>query len=148
MTTDHHHTAHASDEGNGHDNGNQDPGHEQIGTVDILHQRIYTLDPHADVTDLHAASAVVEPGTYPVYRDGQSIYWMLTGRLNQRGSHQVGSDMFLLHLHDKPGEQEVRFRSPRFTRHDLTAMLAEPFCTEGPDQRLRFHLPENVFPGD
>jgi hypothetical protein len=113
---------------------------KQIGTVQILRTRIYTIDPEQDVTDILATSAVVEPGEYPVYRDRGATYWMLTGRVNKRGFERLGDGLFAIQPGDEAGDEEVRFPSKRFGPSEFADLLAKPECVEGPARRLVFTL--------
>lgn len=115
--------------------------HKRAGTVEVLAERVYPINPAASVEDPTVATAIVRPGRYPAYRDGEVIYFVFTGQVNERGtSHPVGEDLFLLTTHDTPGDQRVRFPSRRFTPADLAELRAHPIGTEGPGQRLRLHL--------
>lgn len=116
----------------------------QVGTVQVLRARVYTLDPDHDVADLHNASAVVAPGTYPVYRAAGRVWWVMTGRVNEIGTIRPlpHPGMFTMVTADVPGEQEVAVESARLDAAGLAALLAEPLCAEGhPAQRLRFRPP-------
>lgn len=112
----------------------------RIGTVQILRLRIYTIDPDADVCDPNATTAVVEPGEYPVYRAGDTTWWMMTGHVNKRGFERLGDGLFAINNFDEASEQEVRFPSKRFGPQEFADLLACPECVEGPAQRLVFTL--------
>jgi len=112
---------------------------EQVGTVDLLAVRIYPIDPKADVCDMDAPTAV-EPGSYPVYQDGDTRYCLWSGRINERGIHPFGDGFFEVVAGDRPGDAEVRFPSRRWGPEEFAELLADPVCAEGPGQRLRFHF--------
>jgi hypothetical protein len=112
----------------------------QIGTVELLTVRIYPLDPETADHPL-STSVVVESGTYPVYRQVDAYYWIMTGHVNARGATKIGDGMFTLAEWDAPSGPEVKFPSRRYGPEQFADFLAESVCTEGhPDQRLRFAL--------
>jgi hypothetical protein len=85
---------------------------KQIGTVRVTRRRIYPLDPYALGPD--PTSVVVEPGEYPVYEDGISRYWRLTGTLN-RQSRFLGDGFFTANPGDAPSDDDdVVFYSRRY----------------------------------
>jgi hypothetical protein len=96
---------------------------EQIGTVRITRPRIYKLDPWAS-DNYNPATAIVEPGEYPVYRDGLSHYWRMTGVLNHR-SVRLGDGMFTMNGSDVPSEDDVVFYSLRYGPDEWADLLAE-----------------------
>jgi hypothetical protein len=115
----------------------------QAGTVEVLQLRIYPLDA---MTGDHTLSTevVVEPGTFPLYRDGDAYFWMLTGRINTR-SRKIGDGMFIMGGSDGGDGPEVTFPSRRYGPVQLAELMDEPTCTEGdPAQRLRFDLTPEV----
>lgn len=115
-------------------------GRRRIGSVRVLATRVYTIDPEQDVTNALATTAIVEPGEYPVYRDGDTTYWMLTGHVNKRGFERLGDGLFAINAGDEASEEEVRFPSKRFGPDEFADLLADPVCVEGPAQRLVFTL--------
>ena len=84
---------------------------EQIGTVRITRTRIYQLDPQAP-DRFSPATVIVDPGEYPVYRDGLSHYWRMTGVLNH-DMYRLGDGMFSLSSGDERSEDDVVFYSRR-----------------------------------
>jgi hypothetical protein len=96
---------------------------EQRGTVRITRPRIYKLDAWAS-DDWNPATAIVEPGEYPVYRDGLSHYWRMTGVLNHR-SYRLGDGMFAMNPGDVPSEDDVVFYSLRYGPDEWVDLLAE-----------------------
>lgn len=112
----------------------------RIGTVRILRERIYTIDPEARWDDVNATTVVVEPGEYPVYRRGDTTYWMLTGHLNTRGFERLGDGLFAINGGHEASEDEVTFPSKRLGPHEFADLLADPVCLDGPEQRLVFTL--------
>lgn len=112
----------------------------QVGTVRILAVRIYNLDPEARPDDPNASTVVVEPGEYPVYRRGDTTYWMLTGRLNTRGFERLGDGLFGINAGDEPSDDEVVFPSKRLGPNEFADLLTDPVCLDGPAQRLVFNL--------
>jgi hypothetical protein len=96
---------------------------EQIGTVRITRPRIYKLDAWAS-DNYNPATAIVEPGEYPVYRDGFTRYWRMTGVLNHR-SVRLGDGMFTMNGSDVPSEDDVVFYSLRYGPDEWADLLAE-----------------------
>jgi hypothetical protein len=98
---------------------------EQIGTVRITRRRVYQLDPYAPGHAYVPVSVVVEPGEYPVYQDGLSRYWRMTGFLN-RMVNRLGDGMFAMTrpLRDEPGDDDVVFYSRRYGPDEWDALLA------------------------
>jgi hypothetical protein len=113
---------------------------QKVGSVRILRTRIYCIDPEQDVSDIAATTAVVEPGEYPVYRDGDTTFWMLSGHVNARGFERLGDGMFAIQPGDAATDTEVRFPSKRLGPEEFADLLADPVCVDGPDQRLVFTL--------
>lgn len=109
----------------------------QIGIVEVLRTRSYPLDASVD----GGAEVLVEPGTFPVYREGTSILWIMTGRLNLGGVVSMGDGLVVMTPGDVLSDLGVTFPSRRFGDEQFADLLAEPTCTEGHSaQRLRFSL--------
>lgn len=115
-------------------------GRRRVGSVQILRTRIYTIDPEAGLGDVTATTAVVEPGEYPVYRRGDTTYWMLTGYLNKRGFERLGDGMFAINNSDEASDDEVTFPSKQLGPQEFADLLVDPVCLDGPEQRLVFTL--------
>jgi hypothetical protein len=116
----------------------------QIGTVEVLRTRVYPLDPEMGHEPL-ATTVVVEPGVYPLHRDLDAYYWMMTGHLNARGSTKIGDGLFTMANWDEASGPEVTFPSRRYGPDQWADFLAEDTCTEGhPQQRLRISIDESV----
>jgi len=115
---------------------------QQVGTVEVLRTRIYPLDPKTGDHPL-ATTVVVEPGTYPLYGYVDTVFWMMTGRINSFGFDKIGDGMFTMNLADAPEGPEVTFPSPRYGPEQWVEFITSPVCTEGhPDQRLRIQKTE------
>ena len=112
---------------------------QQIGTVEITRERIYRLDPAGRDGDPLATTVVVRPGTYPVYRDGLSRYWQMTGTVNHL-HYRMGDGMFAMNSGDVPSEDEVTFYSMRLGPDEWAEMLAG--FESAPDPALVFSLME------
>lgn len=112
---------------------------KQIGTVEILIQRIYSLD--GMVFDQQGGSTViVEPGKYPLYSDGFSTCWLMYGELNQRNARK-GDGLFVMGGPDESSGLDVQFPSKLFGPDDWADFCKEPVATEGhPEQRLRIAI--------
>lgn len=96
---------------------------QQIGTVTITRQRIYKLDPWAPDDLGVPATVIVEPGEYPVYRDGFTRYWRMTGVLNHR-SARLGDGMFTMNSSDVLSDDDVVFYSLRYGPDEWRELLA------------------------
>lgn len=116
-------------------------GWNQVGTVEILRQRIYPIDPN-NIGTLRT-EVVVEPGVFPVYRKFDAYLWLMTGRLNER-HEKISDGLFAMHGGDVPGGLSVIFPSPTFGVEQFAEFLSEEMCQEGPGQRLRFKISEGV----
>lgn len=115
-------------------------GHEQVGAIEILRLRVYPLDPAA-TDDGNRTTVCVSPGIYPVYRDFEAYYWLMTGQINNRGFHKLGDGLFSIVEGDDPAGPLVTFPSPRFGPAALAELLTEDGFTEGhPEQRCRVLL--------
>lgn len=117
---------------------------EQVGTVEILRQRIYPIDP-VTRTDTFGqrTEVVVEPGVFPVYRKADAYLWVMRGVLNER-NEKIGDGLFVMHGGDNPVGLEVQFPSMTFGPEKFAEFLTEPICQDGPEQRLRFSLDQPV----
>lgn len=111
--------------------------HKVIGTMEILQLRIYPLDAAAKDPE---TTVCVEPGIYGVFQDGDVVYFMLSGRINERGFHKLGDGLFMLNHGDAPGDVLVSFPTKRLGPKEWADFQADPQCQEGPEQRLRFTL--------
>lgn len=114
---------------------------KQIGVVEVTRRRVYPLDPVAPRYDEPDYSplkteVVVEPGEYPVYEDGISRYWRMTGFLNH-GLHQIGDGMIAFHGGDDPSDDDAIVYSRRYGP-DEWAELMVGFRT--PNSALVFTL--------
>lgn len=118
---------------------------EQVGTVEILVARVYPLDP--ETADHPSATLIfVAPGRYPLHRDFNAYYWMMTGTISRRNGIKLDDGLFMMGGPDGPSDSpEVSFPSPRFGLEQWADLTAEPVCTEGhPCQRLRILLDEEA----
>lgn len=112
---------------------------QQIGHVEILRQRIYNLD--AECHCKTGSTVVVEPGQYPLYSDGLTTWWVMRGKLNQRGIWRMGDGMFGMRQSDVASEIEVQFPSRRFGSDEWADLLSSPDFTEGAEsQRVRVSI--------
>ena len=111
---------------------------ERIGTIELLRMRVYNLDAYAH--DPGAQTVVVEPGHYGLYRDGDTTYWVMRGKLNMR-IWRIGDGTFMALGSDEPSDVEVVFPSRRFGPDEWVELLASPELTDGSaGQRLRVRL--------
>ena len=116
----------------------------QIGTVEILRDRIYS--------NRRSEEVAVKPGLYPVYRKGERVYFEASGRKSVRveASFTRVPDMqsvFVLQpAHDQPTPKRTRIRKS-FKIEDFVDLLGHPVATEGHDeQRLRFSIQAGFLP--
>lgn len=113
---------------------------DAIGTIEILNQRVYALDP--DTPDPYL-EAVVEPGRYPLYEYAGAKFWMMDGTLNMGGVQRMGDGMMIVAAGgaDVHSDIPVRFPSKRYGPDEWDDLLSHSVCTEGhPGQRLRVSL--------
>lgn len=108
----------------------------RVGTVEILRMRIYNLD--AACTDDFGTTVIVEPGIYPLYREVDVHFWLLTGQINKRGFYRLGDGLFTMQQSDEPNGVVVTFPSKRFGPSEWTNLMSEDAFAEGsPGQRVR-----------
>lgn len=93
----------------------------QIGTVTISRPRVYPLDPAALDSP---ATVVVPPGEYPVFQDGLSRYWRMTGTLNHQRFNRLGDGMFSASASDAPSDDDVVFYSRRYGPDEWAELLS------------------------
>lgn len=117
---------------------------QQIGTVEVLRWRIYPLDPMSRDDDPTATTVSVSPGTFPVYRELDAVFWVMTGQINARGSRKIGDGMFELNTSDGGRGPEVTFPSQTFGIEAFRDLLQDACSQPGPGQRLRFDLTEAI----
>lgn len=110
-----------------------------VGSVEILVDRVYPLDPECRCDG--RATVYVPAGRYPLYRDFDAYYWVMSGAINARGLTKIGDGMFAASYGDSPTGPEISVCSKRFGVEDFADFLAtDPACVEGSGQRLRFTL--------
>ena len=112
---------------------------QKIGTVEIIRPRVYALDAEADPRSNHS-TVLVEPGRYDLFADGMATWWMMRGRLCQRGIWRMGDGMFAMNASDEPSDIEVVFPSRRFGPDEWAELIATPEFADGSAQRLRVSL--------
>lgn len=116
--------------------------HELVGTVQVLRTRIYPLDAEGvDWDNLRTTTVVVEPDEYPVYRVMDIYYWVMAGRVNQRGSKKIGEGMFTLSPHDEPMGPKISVLSKRFSLSEFNELCALEM-NAGVERSLVFHMTE------
>lgn len=119
---------------------------EQIGTVEILLDRVYPRYAATDDTPASGGDVYVEAGVWPVYRgDDGLIYWEMAGTLSRRRAdfERIGDSMFLGRTWDEPTDDgEVIFRSKAFTRAEFIEFLrTDPVVVGGRrEKRLVFEV--------
>ncbi len=110
----------------------------EVGAVEILADRIYPLDPLG--SDLGPSTeVVVPPGTYPVYRNGDSYCWLMRGQINAR-SEVLGQGLMVVGGIDMANGLEVQFPSRTYRGQEFDELRAAPESQPGPQQRLRFTM--------
>lgn len=70
----------------------------------------------------------VNPGTYPVFRDGNAIFWRMRGRRNAievttNDLRHVSPDMFGMSFRDRPYGKPVTVDSARFSLEGFRKFL-------------------------
>jgi hypothetical protein len=114
-----------------------EPDFRHIGSVEVLRSRIYPIDPYNK--DQLATEVIVEVGHYPLYFNGYSHLWVMTGKLNgqflRRGDGLMlafkGANAFPLDI-------TVQFPSKLFGPDDWRDLMEHESTLEGhPEQRLR-----------
>ena len=112
---------------------------QAVGSVEILVDRVYPLDPECRCDGRR--TVYVQAGSYPVYRDFDAYFWVMTGRINARGFFKIGDGMFAMISGDSPVGPEISVCSKRFGVEDFAEFQAtDPACVEGPSRRLVFTL--------
>jgi len=113
----------------------------RIGTVEILCDRIYSNRREEEVA--------VKPGSYPVYREGERVYFEASGRKSVRIEAcftripEMESAFLMQPAHDQPTPKRTRIRKS-FTIEGFMSLLDDPVATEGhEEQRLRFSIQES-----
>ena len=110
---------------------------KQIGTVEILRQRIYPLDP---LNYQGGTEVVVEPGVFPVLSNGISRLWMMTGKIMVTS---LGDGMFIFGSQNADGP-EVTFPSRTYGEEQWTDLMGDPMCDpDSPDCRLVFTIEDD-----
>jgi hypothetical protein len=108
---------------------------KKIGTVEILRSRVYDLDPESRGS---GTTAVVEPGTFPLYQHGLAHFWLMTGELYAGGVNRQGDGLIVMQRGDEAIGVTVTFPSRRHGPDEFAELLDHNVCREGhPDQRLR-----------
>ena len=101
---------------------------KQIGTVTITRTKVYNLDPSSPAIGSAghglATTVVVEPGEYPVFEDGISRYWRMTGHINNQ-SRRLGDGFFTMNPGDEASDDDVVFYSARFGPDDWAALVQD-----------------------
>lgn len=115
---------------------------KHVGTVEILRQRIYNLDPYAQT--VLATEAIVEPGFYPLMSDGLSYVWLMNGVLNGHFLRRGDGLFFAGEGNAMPTNIPISFQSKLFGEDDWAELLSHETTIEGhPDQRLRITILED-----
>lgn len=114
---------------------------QEIGTVEILVDRVYPIDPlHSGLGP--STEVIVPPGIYPVYRKGGSYSWAMRGRINGR-SENLGGGLMVVGGDDEPTGLEVQFPNRTFSSSEFEELLVAPECQPGIHRRLKFTLNNN-----
>jgi hypothetical protein len=103
---------------------------EQIGTVTVTRDRVYNLDPQTP-DHVVGTQVIVGPGQYPLYRDGLSIYWRMTGILNH-AHYRMGDGLFAMNSGDVRSEDDVVFYSQRYGPDEFADLVREFEALPGP----------------
>lgn len=111
---------------------------QEVGTVEILVDRVYPIDPLHSVLG-PSTEVIVPPGVYPVYCNGGSYSWVMRGRINAR-SEYFGGGLGVVGGDDKPTGLEVQFPHRTLSSGEFNELLASPECQPGARHRYIFRL--------
>lgn len=112
----------------------------KVGTVEILVTRVYPLDPKNESED--ATTVLVSPGTYDLYQEFDTYFWLMTGLINRRGLRMIGDDLWMGTFQDESTGIGVVFPSRQFGEREFQEYVgSDPQCAEGhTNQRMRILL--------
>lgn len=111
---------------------------KKIGTIEILADRTYPLDPYSANPE---SEAVVSPGKCDLYKINDSIFWLMMGKLNVGGMQPLGDGLFTVKAWDELSDIDVKIPSRFYGPDEWAELLAHPICTEDhPSQRLRVRM--------
>jgi hypothetical protein len=117
------------------------PEFKHVGTVEMLKDRIYKIDPYAD--DTLATTVIVEAGSiHPLMFDGYSYLWTMRGVLNGQFLRR-GDGLFIAtkHANAMLTNIHVEFPSRLYGPDDWKELVEHCTAIEGhPEQRLRITL--------
>lgn len=114
----------------------------QIGTVEILQTRTYALDmeslqPQTEV--------VVDPGVFPLYREHDTTFWVMSGVINTGGFRRAGDGLFVMTPGDVASEIPATFPSKAYGPDEWKELVEHPVAQEGHwEQRLRIFYSEEI----
>lgn len=112
---------------------------KQVGTVDILEERLYPRYPVKPLrSDITTAEQLVQvdAGKWPVYRgENGLIFWEMEGELVkiEQSFESLGDGMFLSRPQVKPQGELVIFRSMTFTDEEFAEFRASDPLVAGGD---------------
>lgn len=118
----------------------------QIGTVTTLRDRAYAVNPDDDINDPNTVVGLFPAGEYPVFREGDVIYWEIENAIPSLWVFELrslGDGMFTSESpgHRPTGDPPVKVRSKRFTLAEFEEFRTTDFsCLPGPEQRLSFDV--------
>jgi hypothetical protein len=115
---------------------------KQIGTVEITRVRVYPLDPYIP-DHVSGAGVIVEPGEYPVYLDGISYYWRMTGVIDH-ASYRIGDGAFAINQVNVRSDDDVVFYSQRYEPNEFRDLVSDFGGMANP--ALVFKLTEDIKP--
>jgi hypothetical protein len=99
---------------------------EQIGTVEILRDRVYPLNTGQDISDPRIPSVLVTPGDYPLYRELGEIYWEMQGHITKPRMETVDDGLFLVRQGHEPSDETATITSNRFGAKEWESFLVDP----------------------
>lgn len=110
----------------------------QIGTVEILKSRVYPIVDNCG----DSPTAIIEPGIFPLYQEGEMKFWILEGKMNRK-NRKIGDGIFTISQSDISSDIVLRFPSRAFTPKEWKEFIKESVTIDGhPDQRLK--IAENL----
>lgn len=102
----------------------------KIGTVEITRLRVYPIIPGDD--SICHPEIVVQPGHYPLYREGDEIYWVMTGEQNTNPLVIPTSIGFFVGTGQDAGDgHTITVESDRFSLAAFRDLLYDPVCRPG-----------------
>lgn len=104
----------------------------KIGTIEITRLRVYPITPGDN--SVCRPEIVVQPGRYPLYREDDEIYWVMTGERNTNPlviPASVNNLFFVTSGPDAGDGDFITAESDRFSLAAFRDLLYDPVCRPG-----------------